>query len=439
MGTTKLPIQAGAVTSVNTRTGAIVLDKDDVNLDNVDNTSDASKPVSTATQTALDLKAPIASPTFTGTVSGITKSMVGLSNVDNTTDAGKPVSTAQQTALDLKAPIASPTFTGTVSGITKSMVGLGNVDNTSDATKDAAVATLTNKTLTSPVINSPTGIVKGDVGLSNVDNTSDATKNAAAATLTNKTIDAASNTISNITNTEIKSDAAIAFSKLAALTSGNILVGNVSNVAASVTPSGQVTMNNAGAFTLDNAAVIAKVLTGYTSGAGTVAATDTILQAIQKLNGNIAAISGGSFSGGFWNTNTSGTFANAGYTTFEDEVFDTDAYSSDGLTFTIPSGKAGKFLLLVSAQLTAVVANAINTQISYYMELNGAIATGNLPSLAEFRFQTTTSVTANLKGWAIYDLAEGDDIKIYQSENVTNAMTLSGNASHNYFALIRLG
>lgn len=31
-------------------------------------------------------------------------------------------------------------------------------------------------------------------------------------------------------------------------------------------------------------------LTGYTSGAGTVAATDTVLQAIQKLNGNIAAL-----------------------------------------------------------------------------------------------------------------------------------------------------
>ena len=43
--------------------------------------------------------------------------------------------------------------------------------------------TLTNKTLTSPVINTPTGIVKGDVGLGNVDNTSDATKNSAVATL----------------------------------------------------------------------------------------------------------------------------------------------------------------------------------------------------------------------------------------------------------------
>lgn len=40
------------------------------------------------------------------------------------------------------------------------------------------------------------------------------------------------------------------------------------------------------AATLTNSAVIGKVLTGYTSGAGTVSASDTILQAIQKLNGN---------------------------------------------------------------------------------------------------------------------------------------------------------
>lgn len=58
--------------------------------------------------------APLASPTFTGTVSGITKSMVDLASVDNTADTAKPISTAQQIALDLKANLASPTFTGTV-------------------------------------------------------------------------------------------------------------------------------------------------------------------------------------------------------------------------------------------------------------------------------------------------------------------------------------
>ena len=34
--------------------------------------------------------------------------------------------------LDTKAPLASPCFSGTVSGITKAMVGLGSVDNTAD-------------------------------------------------------------------------------------------------------------------------------------------------------------------------------------------------------------------------------------------------------------------------------------------------------------------
>jgi hypothetical protein len=84
---------------INTPTGLV---KGDVGLGNVDNTSDAGKPVSTATQNALNLKATLASPTFTGTVNGISKSMVGLGNVDNTADTAKPVSTAQQTELDLK-------------------------------------------------------------------------------------------------------------------------------------------------------------------------------------------------------------------------------------------------------------------------------------------------------------------------------------------------
>ena len=60
--------------------------------------------VNTYTQSEISSTyAPKASPTFTGTVSGITKSMVGLGNIDNTSDVNKPVSTAAQTALDLKA------------------------------------------------------------------------------------------------------------------------------------------------------------------------------------------------------------------------------------------------------------------------------------------------------------------------------------------------
>ena len=62
----------------------------------------------------LSLKAPLANPVFSGTVTGVTKAMVGLSDVDNTSDLDKTVSTATQTALNLKANLAGPTFTGTV-------------------------------------------------------------------------------------------------------------------------------------------------------------------------------------------------------------------------------------------------------------------------------------------------------------------------------------
>lgn len=68
--------------------------KTEVGLGNVDNTSDAAKPISTATQTALNGKA-ASSHTHT-------KTEVGLANVDNTSDAAKPISTATQTALDGK-------------------------------------------------------------------------------------------------------------------------------------------------------------------------------------------------------------------------------------------------------------------------------------------------------------------------------------------------
>ena len=144
--------------------------------------------ITTATQTALDLKAPKADPTFTGTVSGVTKAHVGLGNVDNTSDTAKPVSTAQATAiatakseaiadatsqvnalltgapaalntldelaaalgddanfastvttnLGLKAPLASPTFTGTV---TVASAGIAFTDGTQ--TK-AGVPSITN-------------------------------------------------------------------------------------------------------------------------------------------------------------------------------------------------------------------------------------------------------------------------------------------------------
>jgi hypothetical protein len=98
---------------------------------------------SSTVTTSLGTKAPTADPTFTGTVSGVTKAMVGLGNADNTSDVNKPVSTAASTLINAKAPLVNPAFTGTVSGVTKAMVGLGDVDNTADANKPVSTATQT--------------------------------------------------------------------------------------------------------------------------------------------------------------------------------------------------------------------------------------------------------------------------------------------------------
>jgi hypothetical protein len=68
-------------------------------------------------------------------------------------------------------------------------------------------------------------------------------------------------------------------------------VGNSTTVVTNANLTGEVT-SVGNATTVDNSAVLSKSLTGYTSGAGTVSATDNILTAIQKLNGNIANING---------------------------------------------------------------------------------------------------------------------------------------------------
>lgn len=133
------------------RVGNVNITKANIGLGNVDNTSDANKPISTATQTALDTKVDkvtgkglstndftdalltklngIESGAQVNTVTGvkgnsestyrtgninITKANIGLGNVDNTSDANKPISTATQTALDGKVSKSGDTMTGTL-------------------------------------------------------------------------------------------------------------------------------------------------------------------------------------------------------------------------------------------------------------------------------------------------------------------------------------
>lgn len=105
-------------------------------------TADGSRhvPATDAGDTAKFLKSG-ATAGSTPVWAGVTKADVGLGNADNTSDTDKPISSATQSALNLKAPLASPAFTGTPTAPTATQA----VNNTQVATTayvKAAVAAL---------------------------------------------------------------------------------------------------------------------------------------------------------------------------------------------------------------------------------------------------------------------------------------------------------
>ena len=145
------------------------------NIINLSNPASNSVVVATSggnaiTRTASEILSDINALATNGngsSLTGLTKTQVGLGNVDNTSDLLKPISTATQIALDLKqnslgftpynatnpngyissinsgnvttalgfTPIAANGNGSSLTGLTKTQVGLANVDNTSDANK----------------------------------------------------------------------------------------------------------------------------------------------------------------------------------------------------------------------------------------------------------------------------------------------------------------
>lgn len=138
--------------------------KSDIGLGNVENLTPLDMPISTATQSALDLKANLTD--LDGIVSGVSKfngrdgevvplagdydkDMIGLGNVENIAPLDLPVSTLTQIELDKKLDTADALILGTTSGtaldglvgtnhinsvdnphnVDKVQVGLGNVEN----------------------------------------------------------------------------------------------------------------------------------------------------------------------------------------------------------------------------------------------------------------------------------------------------------------------
>jgi hypothetical protein len=352
---------------------------------------DLAGSASSPTVPGLALKAPINSPAFTGTVSGVTKSMVDLGNVDNTSDVNKPVSLAAQTALDLKenasnksdaslgtstilyptqnavktyvdsqvalgapdatssvkgklqlagdlagsassptvpglalkAPINNPSFTGTVTGVTKAMVDLGNVDNTSDMNKPVSSvaqtaldlkenasnksdASLGTSTILYPTQNAVKTYVDSQVALGTPDATSSVkgklqlagdldgtaalpsikTSAITTAKLAADAVTSAKIADGEIVNADISTSAAIADSKLATIATANKVSNSATTATNANTASAIVARDASGDFSAGT--ITATGFSGPLSGnasTATLAATATKLAATKNING----------------------------------------------------------------------------------------------------------------------------------------------------------
>jgi hypothetical protein len=111
---------AAPVQSVAGQTGTVVLTKADVSLNNVDNVSDLNKPISTATQTALNLKASAADLTThvndVANPHAVTKTQVGLSNVQNV-DQTNPANITQDATHRFVSDTEKSTWNGKQSAL----------------------------------------------------------------------------------------------------------------------------------------------------------------------------------------------------------------------------------------------------------------------------------------------------------------------------------
>jgi len=220
--TTELNYVDGVTSAIQTQLDAKATDSDLATHTGSTEAHGATGAVVGTTNTQTLTNKTLTSPVI-NTPTGITKSDVDLGNVDNTSDASKPVSTATQTALDLKANLSGATFTGAVSGTSLTLSGDLTVNGTT-TTINSTEITVDDKNLTLGSVATPTdagadggGItLKGatDKTLNWVDATDSWTSSenfdlasgktykingtnlsAVSETLTNKTIDGANNTL----------------------------------------------------------------------------------------------------------------------------------------------------------------------------------------------------------------------------------------------------
>jgi hypothetical protein len=244
----------------------------------------------------------IAATTVTGkAITGYASTTGALAATDTILDAIEKLNGNSVAGLALKANLASPTFTGTVTAPTFSGALSGNATSATTATTANSSSTFT-------------GNLTGDVTSSGM------STSIAAGTVTGKQITGFSSTTGTLAGTDtilqaiqklngnnlLKANSAsptftgtVTAPTFSGALSGNATSATTANSSATFTGNltGDVTSTGM-STTIAASTVTGKAITGYVSGAGTVSASDTILQAIQKLNGNaVQSLSSPTFTG----------------------------------------------------------------------------------------------------------------------------------------------
>jgi hypothetical protein len=242
------------VQSVNSNIGVVVLTKTDIGLSNVDNTSDANKPVSTAQQTALDAKqATLVSGTNIKTINST--SILGSGNIAISSSVAwggitgtLSSQTDLQTALDGKVDENASITGATKTKITYDAKGL--VTAGADATT-ADIADSTNKRYVTDaqatVIGNTSGTNSGNQTLAN---TSDATSHTTTLSATGGSVKLVEGSGITLTTTGTTADGIITIASTGGggtVTSVGVSMPSAFSVASSpITTSGTIAITGAG-------------------------------------------------------------------------------------------------------------------------------------------------------------------------------------------------
>ena len=318
-------------------------------------------------------------------------------------------------------------------GTSWQITGGGSVSSVSVTTANGISGTVTNAS-TTPAISltlgaiTPTSVTAtGTVTGSNLSgtNTGDQTTitgNAGSATLTAITDDnttAATMYPTWVTTTSGNQAQKVSSTKLSfnpstgtltATAFSGSLTGNASTVTTNANLTGEVT-SVGNTTTVTNASVLGKVLTGYVSGAGTITATDNILQAIQKLNGNNAT-----------NANLTGPITSVGNATSVASQTGTGSTFVMNSSPTLVTPNLGTPSTLVGTNITGTAAGLTAGNVTTNANLTGEVTSvGN----------TTTVTNASVLGKVLTGYVSGAGT-ITATDNILQAIQkLDGNNATN--------